>query len=236
MFRIAICDDEATSLQLNKRLTEKIMQEEGISCEIDTFESMTEMIEALTRTSSVKRYDILLSDILTTEMNGIEAAGKLRKLGEQLDIIFISTTAEFALEGYRVQALRYMQKPVDIEQLREALLISYRKHSNRMGLQIPFENRMITVNYKDICYVESSGRDIILCLTDRKITVHIKISDMEKMLPEKDFFRCHRSYIVNLSQIERIERYQLTMKNNDVLSISQQLYSETKAKYYRYDM
>ena len=66
MFRIAICDDEATSLQLNKRLTEKIMQEEGISCEIDTFESMTEMIEALTRPSSVKRYDILLSDILFT--------------------------------------------------------------------------------------------------------------------------------------------------------------------------
>ena len=70
----------------------------------------------------------------------------------------------------------------------------------------------------------------------KKNMVHIKISDMEKMLPEKDFFRCHRSYIVNLSQIERIERYQLTMKNNDVLSISQQLYSETKAKYYRYDM
>lgn len=231
MFRVAICDDEATSLQLNKLLTEKILQEEGINYEIETFTDMESMTAAVTKPG--QSFDVLLSDILATGMNGIEAAEKLRQVGDKLDIIFISTTAEYALEGYRVQALRYLKKPVDVEKLREALLQAYQKHAHKGGLSVTSEGKVYNINFKDILYIESNGRDIELVLKYRKLVSHGKISDIEKLLPEDRFFRCHRSYIINLTEIETIERYQATMKNGDILPISQQQYTETKNRLYR---
>ena len=235
MFRVAICDDEATSLLLNKKLSEKILDDEKIEYEIDTFSSLTEFIDCLSRVRSTQGYDVLLSDILTNEMNGIDAAKRIRDLGEPLDIIFISTTADFALEGYQVQALRYLQKPVDIEKLRDALLIAYQKHSKKDGLKLTVSGKDVVYRYEDIYYVESCGRDVEIVLKDKRVLTHVKISDMEKLLPKKDFFRCHRSYIVNLQQIKTLERYEIVMTNDDIVSVSQQLYSDTKAKYSRHE-
>ena len=230
MFRIAICDDEATSLKLNVALTEKILKEEQIEFEIVTFDNMRMMLETLTKPA--QPFDILLSDILTTDMNGIEAAEKIRELGEKLDIIFISTTAAYALDGYRVQALRYLQKPVDIEKLREALLLSY--NASREKISVTADGKVHNVNFRDIIYVESDARDVHIVLEDKILITHMKISDMEKLLPKEHFFRCHRTYIVNLAAVEHMERYQATMKNGDLVSISQQMYTEMKTKFYKY--
>lgn len=233
MFRVAICDDEATSLVLHKSLTEKILREEHVEYEIDTFESMNELLDVMVKTGAKKSYDVLLSDILTNEINGIDAAKRIRLLGDNIDIIFISSTAEFALDGYQVQALRYLQKPVDIEKLREAILLSAQKRDIKDGLRLVVDSREMTFKYDDIYYVESCGRDVEICLEGDRYLTHEKISDMEKILPQDIFFRCHRSYIVNISKIEHLERYDITMKNGDYVSVSQQLYTETKAKYLR---
>ena len=230
MFRVAICDDEATALQLNTMLTEKILKEEKISYEIRGFDDIQAMTDALMRPG--QPYDLLITDILASGITGIEAAEKLRGIGEKLDIIFISSTAEFALEGYKVQALRYLKTPVNIEELREALLISYRKTSQKNGLSLNCEGKLYNIRYEDIVYAESQARDIELTLKDRKLVTHMKISDMEKLLPDQ-FFRCHRSYIVNLLEVETIERYQATMKNEDYIPISQQLYTEMKNRMFQ---
>ncbi|MCR5390339.1 MAG: LytTR family DNA-binding domain-containing protein [Lachnospiraceae bacterium] len=226
MFKIAICDDEATSLQLNKMLTEQIMKEEGISYEICTFDDIGQMADILSKPG--QQFDCLLSDILSTGMNGIEAAERLRDFGEQLDIIFISMTSDYALDGYRVRALRYLKKPVDKELLKEALLLSYRNRKQKDGLAINCEGKFYNIDYKDILFCESQAREVEFTLQDKKLTAHMKISDLELMLPEKQFFRCHRSYIVNLSQVENIERYQATMRNGVFIPISQQQYTELK--------
>lgn len=235
MFRIAICDDEATSLQLNKALTQKILEDERIEYEIETFNSLTDLIDSITKLRTSKGFDLLLSDILTSEMNGIEAAKRIRKIGENLDIIFISTTSAYALDGYQVQALRYLQKPVDIDKLREALVLSYQRHSGDDFLRVISDNREIDVKYDDILYIESCGRDVEIVVDGKRILTHEKISDMERILPSQDFFRCHRSYIVNLKKMKNLERYMITMDNGEIISVSQQLYTDTKAKFYRYD-
>ncbi len=230
MFRVAVCDDEATSLQLNTILVETILKEEGIVYELRTFDNIELMTEELSRPG--QPYDVLLSDILAPGMNGIEAAERLRSIGERLDIIFISSTAEYALEGYKVNALRYLKKPVDADMLREALLISYRKTAQKEGLSVTCEGKLYNINYKEIVYAESQARDVELTLKDRRLITHMKISDLEKMLPDQ-FFRCHRSYIVNLLEVENIERYQATMKNQDYIPISQQQYTEMKNRMFQ---
>ena len=230
MFKVAICDDEATALQLNTLLTENSLKEEGIPYELVAFNDIQEMTDALVRPG--QPYDLLITDILATGITGIEAAERLRSIGDKLDIIFISSTAEYALEGYKVQALRYLKKPVDIEQLKEAILISYRKTSQKDGLSLNCDGKLYSIRYDEIVYAESQARDVELTLKDRRLVTHMKISDFEKLLPDQ-FFRCHRSYIVNLLEVENIERYQATMKNQDYIPISQQLYTEMKNRMFQ---
>lgn len=232
MYRIAICDDELTSLALNKSLTEHILSEEGIPYEISTFVDMNEMIKIVT--SDTKPYDVLLSDILTTGMNGIEAAEKLRELGEKMAIIFISSTADFALDGYRVNALRYLQKPVNVERLREGLLKAYSETRKKGQLIITVADKVYRVAYSDILYLESRARDVCLYLKEGSLIARMKFSEAQKLLPDQMFVKCHRSYIVNIKYVVKVERYQATMGNQLQVPISQAQFNDTKKQFLQF--
>ena len=228
MFKIAICDDEMTSLMINRALTEQVLEEEHIEYQITTFEDMYTMMKGVLDDNS--DFDLLLSDILAVGMNGIEAAEEIRRLGDKLPIVFISSTAEYALDGYRVNALRYLQKPVQIDKLREALLEAYsnigKKRTEYLSFQVA--DKFYKVNYDDIIYLESMGRDTYVVTKTESITVHAKFSDMENKLPSDRFVRCHRSYIINMSEVKDIARYRFLTKGGVEIPISQLQYAEVK--------
>ena len=232
MYRVVICDDEATSLQINQILTEQVLEEAGIEYEIATFDDMREMTAALSDEKA--EYDVLLCDILAVGMNGSEAAKELSRLGEQLPIIFISSTAEFALEGYSVNALRYLQKPIDIEKLREALMEAHQNSEDGEALKFQVADRFYKIPFSDIDYLESCGRDTDIVTKDERISVHMKFSDMEKKLPADMFLRCHRSYIINLAQAKDLARYRFLTKKGVEIPVSQLQYNETKRRFVKF--
>ncbi|MBO7374729.1 MAG: response regulator transcription factor [Lachnospiraceae bacterium] len=231
MFKIAICDDEMTSLMINRALTEQVLEEEHIEYQITTFEDMYTMMKGVLDDNS--DFDLLLSDILAVGMNGIEAAEEIRRLGDKLPIVFISSTAEYALDGYRVNALRYLQKPVQIDKLREALLEAYsnigKKRTEYLSFQVA--DKFYKVNYDDIIYLESMGRDTYVVTKTESITVHAKFSDMENKLPSDRFCRCHRSYIINMSEVKDIARYRFLTKGGVEIPISQLQYADVKQSF-----
>ena len=230
MYRVAICDDEATSLQINEALTAQVLTEAGIDYETVCFTDMQSMIDSLSRKDT--EYDVLLCDILAVGMNGIEAAKELRRLGERLSIIFISSTAEYALEGYQVDALRYIQKPIQIEKLREALLSAYRvKDTKGDTLTFQVGDKLYKIPFGEIEYLESQGRETIVCTMDEQISVHMKFSDMEQLLPEDSFVRCHRSYIVNMHYVKDLARYRFLTKRGVEIPVSQLQYVDVKKKF-----
>ena len=232
MYRVVICDDEATSLQINQILTEQVLEEEGIEFEITTFEDMRVMTEALSDEHA--EYDILLCDILAVGMTGIEAAKELRRLGEKLPIVFISSTAEYALDGYSVNALRYLQKPINIEKLREALKEGYQLSQPTDVLKFQVADRFYRIPFSEIEYLESQGRDTDIITSEETISVHMKFSDMEKKLPADMFLRCHRSYIINLAQTKDLARYRFLTKSGAEIPVSQLQYNETKRKFIKF--
>ena len=231
MFKIAICDDEMTSLMINRALREQVLEEEHIEYQITTFEDMYTMMKGVLDDNS--DFDLLLSDILAVGMNGIEAAEEIRRLGDKLPIVFISSTAEYALDGYRVNALRYLQKPVQIDKLREALLEAYsnigKKRTEYLSFQVA--DKFYKVNYDDIIYLESMGRDTYVVTKTESITVHAKFSDMENKLPSDRFVRCHRSYIINMSEVKDIARYRFLTKGGVEIPISQLQYADVKQSF-----
>ncbi len=233
MFRVAICDDEATSLQIIEALTEQILEEAGIEYEIATFEDMLVMTKELS--SGRDEYHLLLSDILAVGMTGIEAAEELRRLGDKIPIVFVSSTAEFAMDGYRVHALRYLKKPIEFERLQEALLEAYRMSMNSNGfLKIQVADKLHNLPFEQIEYLESQGRVTNIITPDETISVHMKFSDMEQQLPADSFLRCHRSYIINLAHVKDLARYRFLTKSGVEIPVSQLQYADIKAKFMKY--
>ncbi len=233
MFRVAICDDEATSLQIIEALTEQILEEAEIEYEIATFEDMLVMTKELS--SGRDEYHLLLSDILAVGMTGIEAAEELRRLGEKIPIVFVSSTAEYAMDGYRVHALRYLKKPVEYERLQEALLEAYRMSMNSSGfLKFQVADKLYNLPFEQIEYLESQGRDTNIITADETISVHMKFSDMEQQLPADTFLRCHRSYIINLAHVKDLARYRFLTKSGVEIPVSQLQYAEIKNKFMKY--
>lgn len=233
MFRIAICDDEETSLQINEALTSSIMEEAGIEYQITCFDDMEKMIHAIS--SEIMVYNVLLSDILAVGMNGIEAAEELRRVGDKIPIIFISSTAEYALDGYRVNALRYLQKPIQVDKLKEALMEAYaltRKSNDCLVFQVG--DKLYRIPFNQIMYLESQGRDTIVNTKDEAINVHMKFSDMEILLPEERFLRCHRSYIINLAEAKDLARYRFLTKDGVEIPVSQLQYVDVKKRFMNY--
>lgn len=233
MFRVAICDDEATSLQIIEALTEQILEDAGIEYEIATFEDMLVMTKELS--SGRDEYHLLLSDILAVGMTGIEAAEELRRLGDKIPIVFVSSTAEFAMDGYRVHALRYLKKPIEFERLQEALLEAYRMSMNSSGfLKIQVADKLHNLPFEQIEYLESQGRVTNIITPDETISVHMKFSDMEQQLPADSFLRCHRSYIINLAHVKDLARYRFLTKSGVEIPVSQLQYADIKAKFLKY--
>ena len=228
MFHIAICDDELTSLTLVKALTEKILTGEEIEHTIHSFQDMESFLKSV-RNGAV--YNVLLADILMTGKTGIEAAGELRDLNDNMPIVFISSTDAYALEGYRVSALRYLKKPVSVEALREALMCAHSLYKEVDYLNIHVDEGMRKVKFNEIIYVESRSHELTIHTEKEEFRIRMNLSDMEAGLPKKEFIKIHRSIIARLDRIQKVERYNATLNNGEILPISQGQFNDVKKRF-----
>ena len=117
-YRIAICDDEQTQIEYITSIVTSWSNHKGHSCEIRTFASAEAF---LFEYEEDKAYDILLLDVEMKNMNGIELAKRIRKDNNRAEIIFITSHFEFVGEGYEVDALHYLIKPISVEKLTQVL-------------------------------------------------------------------------------------------------------------------
>lgn len=117
--RIAVCDDERKACIEISSMAKKILQEENIPYSISVYENASGLLKDIQNGVS---FQIFLLDVLMDEMDGIELAAELRKQKNKAAIIFISITREMALKGYEVSAARYLEKPLNEEKLKEALM------------------------------------------------------------------------------------------------------------------
>ena len=215
--QIAICDDDPMDRQQAETLTTDIMTAEGLACSLSSYESATALLTAI---QGGAQFHILLLDVMMEGLDGMELAAALRKLGDSTAIIFISSNREMALRGYEVSAARYLAKPLQTEQLREALLYCYKTFCEKKEILLPTTKGQRRIPLSDILYVEAMERVTKLALTDRLEEVSMKFSDLSALLPERRFVLCHRSYLVNLEHIAYIRSRDLELTTGEVLPVS----------------
>ena len=168
--------------------------------------------------------DLLLLDIEMGDMNGMELAHKLRDKGDMLPIIFITGYSEFMQDGYDVEALHYLLKPVDKDKLFSVLDRYASRHPADSRVIFPGGEESVCVNADDIMYLEAFGKKTQITLKDGKeIECTCGLSAAAERLGE-GFVSCHRSYIVNIGYIRSISKTEITLDNGRKIPLSRRLY------------
>lgn len=232
MINIAICDDEKVQVELLEKYVINWAKENGIRIEVELFFN-AESFEFLW--SMDKKFNILLLDIEMPGKDGIQLAKRIRKEDNLLNIIFITEISDYISEGYDVEAINYLIKPIKEDKLYECL--------NRAIEKIPIEEKTILIDVEgetirliemDILYIESFSHSVEIHTLKDTYRVRKNISTMENELNQNSFIRCHRSYIVNLKHIKRIGKTDIILDNDDLIPVSRRQYSNTNIEFIKY--
>lgn len=202
-YKIAICDDDQDQIECISSIVSSWGRQNSFTCDMDVFHSAEAFLFAY---EDHKGYDILLLDVEMKDMTGIELAKQIRKDNDRAEIIFITSHFEFIGEGYEVDALHYLIKPISEEKLMQVLSKAAEKLSvEPSSLVINCDGETVRLYEWDILYVESYLHYIVIRTRDKEYKIKENISAFEQKLSD-DFYRIHRSYLVSLKHITRISR------------------------------
>ncbi|MCB2296455.1 LytR/AlgR family response regulator transcription factor [Clostridium tagluense] len=234
MINIAICDDDIGELNIISIFISKIIENLNISFKITVFNQGLDLMEHMR--SPKESFDILFLDIYMKDSNGIDIARKIREFDEECKIIFITSSQEHAIDSYEVRATYYILKPVNEEKLSTAIKIAM-EGLDKENKQILIINKKgsYKVLYKDILYGESKARIVNIYLKSHEvITFYSKLEDFFQKLQDERFLKSHKSFIVNMDYISKIENNSIFMINNSNIPISIANITEIKEKYFKY--
>lgn len=229
---IAICDDEKLQIELLKKYVEAWAKKFNIKVKIEAFYS-AESFEF--NWSMDKKYDILLLDIQMSGINGIELAHRIRKNDKLLNIIFITAISDYIGQGYDLDAINYLIKPIKEEKLYECLNKALDKITiEEKSVLIESDGEIIRLKQDDIIYIEAFSHYVDIVTTEYKYTIRKNIGLIEKELEENPFVRCHRSYIVGLKHIKKIGKDNLELDNGHMVPVSRRQLANTSKAFIRY--
>ncbi|TCT15397.1 LytTR family two component transcriptional regulator [Natranaerovirga pectinivora] len=207
MINVLICDDDQYTVKVLKKVIEENPQVKEIHMAKDGEEAL----------SIVKKNDIDVAflDIDMPIMDGLEAAKLMMSFNSDIKIIFVTAFQDYAFNSYEMRAYDYILKPIDFSRVSENVeRIIQESHSDKFEaslkdndiLMIKEKQDYIFVNMAEINYIEKDNKDLLVHTYDKSYTTRSNLGEIESKLP-KNFFRTHKSYIVNLKNVSKIEPY-----------------------------
>ncbi|MCI8598573.1 MAG: response regulator transcription factor [Lachnospiraceae bacterium] len=232
MIRTAICDDEANT----RSYLSTLIRAQSYPCEIVEYTSAGDCL------ADHREIDLLFLDIelSSSSLDGMTLAQKLRERisGTQPIIIFVTGYERYVFDAFDVGAFQYLLKPVDEKKFAQvftraiAQIEAAREKTVRvLTLQSASINKTIPVD--SIYYIESSDHKVVLHLKDGEFAYYAKIRDLELEL-QKQFFRIHKGYLVNLSYVEGYSKTEVMLTNGEKILISKYKYQDFVKAYLRF--
>ncbi|MEG1358745.1 MAG: LytTR family DNA-binding domain-containing protein [Clostridia bacterium] len=211
---IVICDDDllyrdAIADPINQWIRNHDLENQSI---VRCFSSTEDLLEAW---QSKMQIDLLFLDIeIPGEMSGLDLARTIRQEDHQLNIVFVTNYAEYACDGYSVNALRYLKKPIPDHKLFECLDIVFHQCEflQETSILVESQRHSIVLPLKQIIYLQSSAHYVaIYCVYGKTLQIRRNISQLLTELPTELFIQCHRGYIVNLLYVRSITKADIAM-------------------------
>ena len=196
--RVGLVDDDIKSLELVKGYLIRYQQQNTISFDIETFTSGDVLLD-----DYKAKYDILIFDIQMPGTNGIDTAKRIRAKQDNATILFITNMAQYALQGYEVEAVDYILKPVTYSDfaMKFAKVLRRTLQKEDVYLTIDTQEGLRKIAVKDIYYMEVLGHYVYYYTTDGKVEVRGSMKDIEAQYSLYNFVRIHKSYIVNIRYV-----------------------------------
>lgn len=228
MMNIILCEDDPLYRKsLCTKINAWMRTSKVVDVDVQVFRSSEDLLEEW---NAGMRAHLLLLDIeIPNELNGMELAKIIRKTDLDVPIVFITNYDDYVYQGYVIRALRYIKKPVIESDLFPCLDIAYHHysllHQERSVLSVP--GKEVVLRYAEILYIEAHSPNICIFTLNLEspICIRYRLSQICDLLPDTLFAPCHRSYIVNLSQIRILKRNQLLLSNNIWLPVSDRFVS-----------
>ena len=186
--------------------------------------------------------DALFVDIQMKKMNGMEMAKQVRERDGRVSIIFTTGMADFMEEGYEVEAMRYLLKPINQEKVWSCMDKIRVRNENAQYILVHGSDGVRRLAAEQINYIEAWGHGSRIEIwgaagqpgTPQTDFVSENISELEEMLKEYGFIRCHRSYLCGIRNIRAIGRTEITFDSGTHIPVSRRLYKEVNQAFIRY--
>ena len=227
---IAACDDQIEELEKLTALLQAWQSDRRSDVRFQTFRSGGQLLDA----ARAERFTLYLLDVLMPGMTGMDAAREIRSFDAAADIIFLTTSPGFAYESYGVRAAEYLLKPINAKLLYPVLDKLYlRDQKPQDGLTVKSNGMLVRLPFSHLSYVEVNGKHLYFNLADgqvREVVGSMKEYE-DALLTRPEFMRIHRSYIVNMLQIEELSPTGLRTFSGRELPVSRLLYPQLQKDY-----
>lgn len=204
MLKIAIVEDKQKEAQQLISHLDRFSQERGEALQCHWVDNAVKFLE-----DYQWQYDIIFMDIQMPGIDGMRAAERLRAVDSTVVLIFVTSLAQYAIQGYSVGALDYILKPVNYPALVLKLqrAITYCVQHKDLGIVISTNDGTVRLSGRQIKYVEIYNHHILYHTTQGNYSAYGTLKQVEQILPEKGFFRCNNQCIVNLSYVTKMDGF-----------------------------
>ncbi len=233
MVRIALVDDNKKDLAAMQKYLDTARESGGY--DEFTFDPYSDSMEFIENFNG--RYDIVFLDIEMPLLDGMEVAKRLRRIGSDCCIIFITNMPQYAVQGYEVEALAYLIKPVRFfhfsQVLKRAMERVKKRHSEDKSIVINTRQEVKVVPSSTIRYIEVESHNLIFHTVEGEFRTRASLKTVEEQLQGMDFCRCNSCYLVNLRYVDSVVGNAVRIAGDELL-ISRHKKKEFVEMYMKY--
>ena len=213
-FKCIIVDDEPPATRILKNYVEKVSFLE----EVGVFNDSLKVLEFL----NSNKVDVIFLDIQMPQLTGLQLS---RIISKEVKVVFTTAYPDFALEGFELNAVDYLLKPISFERFYQAAskVSTVPKQEIKSSNQLDFvfiktdgKNKFSKIFLNDILYVESLQNYVCIHTTAQKIITHSSLKNVIESLPKNEFVQIHKSYVISLKHIEVTDSFSVFINNKEL--------------------
>ena len=235
MIKIALCDDDRSILQQLSIYLDRYRVAKNREIEYFAFQSPLELLAEIDRG---KRFDLLFLDVLMPGENGIDTAAEIRKIDSAVKIIFLTASAEYAVQSYTVEAYFYQLKPIwedaFVRLMDSVLAVCEKEQTDSLILRC--KNGITRIELRQLEYCEVIHRTLFIHLTTGKVLESVgSLDDLSRQLSSYgNFLRPHRSFLINLDHVRTLSYQGILMSCMSEIPIPRGKYNDVKNAFLEY--
>lgn len=230
--QIAVIDDSKVDREVLSKMIQRYFEEKKCVVKIVEFSCGEQFLENQDR----KAYDLIFLDIMMNGKNGMELAHELRDCGYQGKLVFTTTSKEYAVEGYQVQAFNYLVKPIHYEQIADTLASCETLFLQEKDyIEVKEGRLLVKILLKDIQYTDYYNHYIQIHTKHHVYRTYLSFADFFTLLePYPQFISCYRNMVVNMDYVETIDQQDFVLKGGCRIPIAKAKRQEARQCYADY--